>query len=65
MKEIGKKIRERREELGITQGFIAKKTGVTTRSIYNVEQGKDSTTLVVAKICEVLGMELIVKDKEE
>lgn len=57
MKSVGTKIRERREELLITQKDLAEKTGISHRTIFSYE--RDAVvprTINLRKVCEVLGV---------
>jgi len=57
MKSVGTKIRERREELLITQTKLAEMTGISHRTIFSYE--KDDVvprTINLRKVCEVLGV---------
>lgn len=50
---IGDKIKERREELGLTQGDLEKLTGIGNRMISNFETNKskpnDETIMILTK----------------
>ena len=41
---MGFKIKERREELGLTQGELARKSNVSRGTIVALESGRDKTT---------------------
>jgi len=57
--EIGKRIRERRKSLRITQPDLAQLAKVGINTLYKIERGEANPTLdVVQKIADVLGMEL-------
>ena len=65
--EIGKKIKERRDTLGITQPDLAEMSGISVNTLYKIETGQANPTLkVLNKIADILGMELtlIVKKPE-
>lgn len=52
-------LKERREALGITQSHLAELANVSLRTLKALEVGKGNPTLeTVAKLTEVLGMEL-------
>jgi len=57
--EIGEKIKERRDTLGITQPDLAEMAGVNINTIYNIESGRGNPTLSkLNNILNILGMEL-------
>lgn len=48
-------IRERREELGISQGELAKKCGIAQSTLCDIEQGRSNPSILVAvKIANAL-----------
>jgi y4mF family transcriptional regulator len=62
--ELGKKIKERREQLSFTQADLAEITGISQRTIRSLEKGKGSISLSnLIKITEPLGLEILVKFK--
>jgi y4mF family transcriptional regulator len=67
MEELGKHIRERRNQLGITQLDLADLAGISANTLYKIERGQANPTLqVLVKLVDVLGMEfkLAVKKPE-
>jgi len=68
--DIGQKIKEEREKQEMTQYALAKKIGVNTSTIQNIENGNRSSkrgvgTELLDKIAESLGLEnryLVEKD---
>lgn len=57
--EIGILIQQRRNELALSQEDVAEMTGVTTKTIYLLENGKGNPSLsTLQKIAAVLGLEL-------
>ena len=65
--EIGKKIKERRDTLGITQPDLAEMAGISVNTLYKIETGQGNPTVKeLNKIAEILGMEfkLTVKKPE-
>lgn len=63
--EIGEKFRERRELLGILQTRLALISGVNTRTIQLVENGKGNPSLeTLSNLADTLGLriELVLKD---
>ncbi len=62
--EIGNIIQKRREFLSLTQEDLAEMSGVTSKTVYLLEQGKGNSSLdTMQKIVEVLGMELLIRVK--
>lgn len=62
--EIGKIIQERRDFLNLTQKDIAEISGITFKSISEIELGKRNPSVnTLNKILEVLGLELTVQMK--
>ena len=64
MKEIGHLIRNKRKDLGLTQRQVAEKTGCTYATISSLEQGRHVSTFYLMTVLEILGLEIVVKDKE-
>lgn len=63
---IGKTIRNRRKELGITQPHLAELAKVSTNTLYKLERGQGNPSLdVLTKIAEVLGMEVKIEVKKK
>ena len=57
--KIVKSIKERREELQVTQETLAELSGVGLRTLKQFESGKGNPTLVtLSKLADVLGMEV-------
>lgn len=64
IKGLGETIRSRRKELAITQPHLAELAKVSTNTLYKLERGQGNPSLLVLnKLAEVLGMELIMKVK--
>lgn len=58
-------IKQRREELQITQETLAELSGVGLRTLKGIESGKGNPTLVtLLKIADVLGLELKLEVKK-
>ena len=56
---IGKSVKNRRKELGITQPHLAELAKVSTNTLYKLERGQGNPSLnVLNKLAKVLGMEL-------
>ncbi|MEG1615936.1 MAG: helix-turn-helix domain-containing protein [Bacteroidales bacterium] len=61
---IGEQIRLRRKELMITQPSLADIAGISINTLYKIERGQANPTIeVLAKILDVLGLEIIVDIK--
>lgn len=59
VKEMGNRIKERRDTLGITQPDLAEMAGISKNTLYKIETGQANPTLkVLNKIAEILGMEI-------
>lgn len=57
---IGKKLQEKREELGLTQKEVAKETGLSAWSISRRERGLASiSTIELAALCETYDMSIV------
>lgn len=63
--ELGEKLRKRRELLGLRQSQLAQLSGISTRTIQLVEQGKTNPSLkILLDLADPLGLQLdlILKD---
>jgi transcriptional regulator with XRE-family HTH domain len=59
------RIKERREELHVTQENLSELSGVGLRTLKQFESGKGNPTLqTVSKLAEVLGLELTFQVKQ-
>jgi y4mF family transcriptional regulator len=62
---LGKIIKDRRKELGITQPHLAELANVSKNTLYKLERGESNPSLEVIKnILDVLGLELNVNIKK-
>jgi len=62
--EIGAKLRLRRKNLRLRQHDLAELAGVTLRGLTDLENGRANPTInQLAKIAEVLGLELRLSEK--
>ena len=62
---IGKIIQQRRTELSLLQEDLAEMTGITTKTIYLIENGKGNPSLAtLRKLFEVLGLEMKIAIKK-
>ena len=59
MKQIGSKIRQARTVLELTQADLAELSGISLRSLKEMEQGKGNSTIgLVDKVLDALGLEI-------
>lgn len=62
--EEGRLIKQTRKKLGINQVDLAQKIGLSFQPINQIENGFERISLQnLRKICEVLGLEVIIKEK--
>ena len=65
-KELGKMIRQRRKELGYTQGFLSEYSGLSASFISNLENGKDTAEIVkIMFLTSLLGLDMELKTRGE
>ena len=63
--EIGTQVAKRRKQLNLRQEDLAEMSGITARTIYNIEEGRGNPSLkTIHKICEILGLEISVGIKK-
>ena len=63
--EIGQNIQKRRDSLSLNQGDLAEMTGITSKTIYLVENGKGNPSVdTLKKILDVLGLDLFIDIKK-
>ena len=65
MTEFGEKLRQRRQLLGLLQSQLSALSGISTRTIQLVEQGKGNPSLdTVFQLADPMGLrlDLLVKD---
>jgi len=66
VKQLGEIIRTRRKELGITQPHLADLANVSINTLYKLEQGNGNPSFeVLYKLSEVLGLEIVIKVKNQ
>jgi y4mF family transcriptional regulator len=64
--DLIKALKNRREELGVTQDYLAELAGVGLRTLKEIESGKGNPTFdTLNKLAEVLGMELKLEVKRK
>ena len=62
--DITKKIKQRREELGISQEHLAEVASVSLITLKAIESGKSNPTLLsINKIADILGLEIKIQVK--
>jgi len=60
--DIGRLIKRRRDSLSLRQEDLSEMTGVTSKTIYSIENGKGNPSLdILQKILNVLGLEILVQ----
>jgi len=65
LKSLGKTIKNRRKELGITQPTLAELANVSKNTIYKLERGDNNPSIkVLNQLLEVLGLELSINVKQ-
>lgn len=63
--QLGKIVKNRRKELGVTQPHLAELANISTNTLYKLEKGEANPSLeVLNKLAEVLGMELRLEVKK-
>jgi transcriptional regulator with XRE-family HTH domain len=65
MKQIGNIVREKRKSIGLSMEKVSQKAGVSYRTILAIEQGRQVTTSTLLVVLKALGLEILIKDKEE
>jgi len=59
LQEIGQLIISRRKQLNLRQDDLAEMSGVTKRTIYNIEEGKCNPSFkTLYQLCDILGLEI-------
>lgn len=62
---IGEVIRQRKEELGLSRRELVRRTGISEVQIINIERGQSTSTRLLSKLFEELGLEFVVKAKKK
>lgn len=62
---IGEVIRQRKEELGLSRRELVRRTGISEQQIINIERGQSTSTRLLSKLFEELGLEFVVKAKKK
>jgi transcriptional regulator with XRE-family HTH domain len=61
---FGDVIREARKKQGWSQGELGEKAGLSRPTIARVEANNDVTTATIAKVAQVLGLKLELRDDD-
>ena len=65
-KELGKVLRQKRKEAGLTQHDLAQHAGVGVRFISELENGKDTAEIGKAlHVFNILGFNMFIKSRNE
>lgn len=64
-KYIGKIIKQRAEELGLSRYELERRTGISYNQLMNIERGQSTSTRLLSKLFEELGLEFVVKTKKK
>lgn len=62
---IGEVIRQRKEELGLSRRELVRRTGISELQIINIERGQSTSTRLLSKLFDELGLEISVNVKSE
>ena len=63
--EIGNIIKKRREALSLKQEDLSEMSGITSKTIYLVENGKGNPSFdTIEKLLEIIGLEILVEVKK-
>lgn len=62
---IGNIIKQRKEELGLSRRELVRRTGISELQIINIERGQSTSTRLLSKLFEELGLEIKVKAKKK
>lgn len=62
---IGEMIRQRKEQMGLSRYELERRTGITYNQLMNIEKGKSTSTRLLSKLFEVLGLEMSINVKGE
>lgn len=62
---IGEVIRQRKEELGLSRRELVRRTGISELQIINIERGQSTSTRLLSKLFDELGLEFVVKAKKK
>jgi HTH-type transcriptional regulator / antitoxin HipB len=61
LRKIGRRVRQRRQDLGLTQKELADRLGITSPNITIIEHGEQNLTIrTLVKLADALGMTVVV-----
>lgn len=63
MNDIGETIKKKRNAMGLSRDALARKTGITPRSIISIENGSLPSTRTLLKILDALDLEMKIANK--
>lgn len=61
---IGEAVKEKKKELGLSRYELERRSGISYNQIMNIERGESTTTRILDKLFDLLGLEVIIRDKE-
>lgn len=61
---IGEAVKEKKKELGFSRYELERRSGISYNQIMNIERGESTTTRILDKLFDLLGLEVIIRDKE-
>ena len=65
MNDIGEIIKKKRNAMDLSRDKLARKTGLTPKSIFSVENGSLPSTRTLLKLLDALDLEMKIVDKKE
>lgn len=63
MNDIGETIKKKRNAMGLSRDALARKTGITPKSIISIENGSLPSTRTLLKMLNALDLEMKIEDK--
>ena len=64
IRQIGEIILARRKDLRLRQEDVAEMSGVTVRTLHNIEEGKGNPSVkTLSRLCHILGLEISIAIK--
>ena len=63
MNDIGEIIKKKRNAMGLSRDALARKTGITPKSIISIENGSLPSTRTLLKMLDALDLEMKIEDK--
>jgi DNA-binding XRE family transcriptional regulator len=65
MKDLGKVVKERRIEMGMTQSDVARRANITYQTVLNMEKGKFTILHTMESVLGALNLQLVITDKND